>query len=176
MPGADTHEELFSGAMAAFGPAIGRLVRGYEFDIGRQAELSQEIQVALWRSFAVFDGRCSMRTWVYRIAHNVAVAHVAKSRRSKSIRWIGLDEIAELPQDGDAEVAIGEAMALDRLRDIIRRLRPPDAQIMLLWLEGEEAAAISEIAGITPGAVATKIHRIKAAMARQFHQGGPGDD
>jgi DNA-directed RNA polymerase specialized sigma24 family protein len=32
----------------------------------------QEIRIALWRSFANFDGRCSLRTWVYRVAHNTA--------------------------------------------------------------------------------------------------------
>lgn len=180
MPDNGIQDELFFEAMAVFGPAIGRLVRAYEYDACKQADLSQEIQVALWQSFTVFDGRCSMRTWVYRIAHNVAVAHIAKARRSKAVGWVSLDEVAELPQNEEAEAAIGEAMALDRLRDTIRRLRPLDAQVMMLWLEGEEAAAISEITGIAPGTVATKVHRIKAALARRFQpypeQEGPDDD
>lgn len=176
MRNAGVQEDLFFDAMASCGPAIGRLVRGYEYDPSRQADLSQEIQIALWQSFAVFDGRCSIRTWVYRIAHNVAAAHVVKARRSNSARWISLDEVAELPQDGEAETQIGEAIALVRLRSTIRRLRPPDAQIMMLWLEGEEAAAIGEITGIAPGAVATKVHRIKAALARQFKHDGAGNE
>ena len=63
---------------------------------------------------------------------------------------------------------------LEQLYASIRRLRPPDAQIMLLWLEGEDAATISEITGDSSGAVATKVHRIKAALARQFRQGEQG--
>jgi len=162
---------MFTSAMAEFGSVIGRLVRGYEYDPAQQDELSQEIQIALWRSFAIFDGRCSLRTWVLRIAHNTAVAHIAKSRRSKTVRWITLDEIADVPQANDTEQAMGEAIMLEQLYATIRRLRPPDAQIMLLWLEGEDAAAISEITGSSSGAVATKVHRIKAALARQFQQG-----
>lgn len=162
--------------MASCGLAISRLVRGYEYDPCKQADLSQEIQVALWQSFAVFDGRCSIRTWVYRIAHNVAAAHVVKARRSKAARWISLDAVAETPQDGETETQIGESLALDRLRGTIRRLRPPDAQIMMLWLEGEEAAEISEITGVSPSAVATKVHRIKAALARQFKHDGAGNE
>jgi DNA-directed RNA polymerase specialized sigma24 family protein len=45
------------------------LVRGYEADPGRRQDLLQDIHIALWRSFAVFDERCSLRTWVYRVAH-----------------------------------------------------------------------------------------------------------
>jgi RNA polymerase sigma-70 factor (ECF subfamily) len=37
-------------------------------------DLLQEIHLALWRSFATFDDRCSLRTWVYRVAHNVATS------------------------------------------------------------------------------------------------------
>ena len=31
----------------------------------------------LWVSLGSFDGRCSLRTWVYRIAHNVGASHQA---------------------------------------------------------------------------------------------------
>ena len=42
---------------------------------------------------------------------------------------------------------------------------------MLLYLEGLDAAAIGEVTALTPGAVAVKIHRIKAVLAQRFHQG-----
>jgi RNA polymerase sigma-70 factor (ECF subfamily) len=35
-----------------------------------------------------------------------------------------------------------------------------------------DAASIGEITGLSPGNVATKIHRIKNILARRFHQGG----
>jgi RNA polymerase sigma-70 factor (ECF subfamily) len=34
-----------------------------------------------------------------------------------------------------------------------------------------DAASIGEIAGISPGNVATKIHRVKKILARRFHEG-----
>jgi len=58
------------------------------------------------------------------------------------------------------------------LMSLIQKLRPLDKQVMLLYLEGLEGEAIAEITGASPGSVATKIHRIKAVLARQFHQGG----
>ena len=63
--------------------------------------------------------------------------------------------------------------ALERLArayesDADRRL---DLQEILLYLEGMDAASIGEIAGISPGNVATKIHRVKKMLARRFHKG-----
>lgn len=61
--------------------ALDRLARAYELDAEVRQDLLQEIHLQLWRSFAQFDGRCSMRTWVYRVAHNVATGHVIRQRR-----------------------------------------------------------------------------------------------
>jgi RNA polymerase sigma-70 factor (ECF subfamily) len=48
----------------------------------------QDIHLALWRSFANFDGRCSLRTWVYRVAHNAAAAHVMRQHRMKKRKFV----------------------------------------------------------------------------------------
>jgi RNA polymerase sigma-70 factor (ECF subfamily) len=44
--------------------------------------------------------------------------------------------------------------------------------VILSYLEGLDANSISDITGISPGNVATKVHRIKNILARQFHSGG----
>ena len=36
-------------------------------DSDKRRDLFQEIHFAIWRSFAGYDGRCSLRTWVYRV-------------------------------------------------------------------------------------------------------------
>ena len=46
-----------------------------------------------------------------------------------------------------------------------------DRQVLLLYLEDLDAAAIGEITGLSPGAIAVKIHRAKAVLARRFNQG-----
>src|SRR5262245_30630873 len=57
---------MYEQAAATYGAALERLARAYEPDADRRRDL-QELHLALWRSFAGFDGRCSLRTWVYRI-------------------------------------------------------------------------------------------------------------
>ena len=59
----------------------------------------------------------------------------------------------------------------DRTMTLIHTLDPIDRQVTLLYLEGIDASSIGEIAGISPGNVATKIHRVKKLLARRFHKG-----
>ena len=59
--------------------------------------------------------------------------------------------------------------SLSRLLDLIRRLKPLDRQILVLHLEGESAASIAEVSGLSPQNVATKIYRIKRVLRNQFH-------
>ena len=56
--------------------------------------------MALWRSFAAFDGRCSVRTWVYRVAHNVATSQVIRRRR-RAQTFVALNELDSMPDAVD---------------------------------------------------------------------------
>jgi RNA polymerase sigma-70 factor, ECF subfamily len=165
---------MFEQTAATYGAALERLARAYEPDADRRRDLLQEIHLALWRSFAVFDGRCSLRTWVYRIAHNTATSQVLR-RKANAPTLVGLDELAAHAEE-DTHAIVGERHAMDRLLRLIHRLQPIDRQIILLYLEGLDAASIGEITGLSSGNVATKVHRIKAILKRQFHSSGGGDD
>jgi RNA polymerase sigma-70 factor (ECF subfamily) len=170
-------DERYTRAMASFGPALERLSRAYEADADLQRDLLQEIHFAVWRSFARFDGLCSESTWVYRVAHNVAATHALRRSRSRTGRMVTLEELANHADPGqpDPEAATGERQALTRLFVLVRALAPHDRQVVLLYLEGLDAARIAEICGLTPGAVATKVHRLKAVLAQRFQEGDRHD-
>jgi RNA polymerase sigma-70 factor (ECF subfamily) len=155
--------------VAAFGPMLDRLARGYEADPELRRDLRQEIHAALWRSLAKFDGRCALRTWVYRVAHNTGASHVLKQRSRREL--VGLDELDNIPDGDDPERTAGERHAMQRLLRLIQGLKAADRQLVLLYLEDLEAAAIGEITGLSPAAIAVKIHRIKAVLARRFQEG-----
>jgi RNA polymerase sigma-70 factor, ECF subfamily len=173
MPNAASREDaLYQETAAGYGAALERLARAYEADPERRRDLLQEIHLALWQSFTGFDGRCSLRTWVYRVAHNVATSHVIRDRRTYSRVFVGLEALEDLPPTEKAEDALDQCHALDRLLALIQKLRPMDRQVILSYLEGMDAAAIAEVTGLSPGNVATKVHRIKNILARRFHEGG----
>ena len=163
-------ERLYAEAAAEFGAALERLARAYERDPEKRRDLLQEIHIALWRSFGRFEGRCSLRTWVYRVAHNTATSHAIRPSVNRPA-FVTADETLESIADtSDSEDALDRRRALERLYELIHALRPPDRQVMLLYLEEVDAATIAEITGLSSANVATKVHRIKQLLVRRFHE------
>ena len=163
--------DLYEEAAAAFGAAIERLARAYEPDPDRRRDLVQDIHIALWRSFATFDGGCSLRTWIYRVAHNTAISQITR-RRAATPTLVGLDQLESMASEGNTETLADRSQAMERILALIYTLAPLDRQVILLYLEGEDAATIGDVTGLSSGNIATKIHRIKKILSQRFHQGG----
>jgi len=164
-------ERRYLDAAATFGPALERLARAYERDADKRSDLLQEIHIALWRSLARFDGRCSLRTWVYRVAHNTATSKTLRPRTNAPTLMALDDSLDSCVEYAGEEQRLDRTRALERLHDLIGRLRPLDRQVMLLYLEQLDAASIAEITGLSPANVSTRVYRIKQILVRQFHEG-----
>jgi RNA polymerase sigma-70 factor (ECF subfamily) len=162
-------DALYRDAVDQFGSSLDRLARAYEADPEKRRDLSQDIHFQLWRSFQRYDGRCSLRTWVYRIAHHVATSHVIRERRIFS-SLVTLEELETLPDEEGPEAA-NRRVDLDRLSALVQRLKPLDRQVIVCYLEDMDAASIGEITGLSPGNVAVRIHRIKNVLVKWFHEG-----
>jgi RNA polymerase sigma-70 factor (ECF subfamily) len=161
---------MYRDAADKYGSALERLARAYEADPERRRDLIQDIHFQLWRSFLRFDSRCSLRTWVYRIAHHVAASHVLRERRS-FLNLVSLEELEMLPDKDRGQFAADQRMNLERLSMLIQQLKPVERQVIISYLEGMDAAAIGEITGLSSGNVAMRIHRIKNILARRFRGG-----
>ncbi|MGA8037421.1 MAG: sigma-70 family RNA polymerase sigma factor [Candidatus Acidiferrales bacterium] len=160
---------MYAAASSLHGAAIQRLARGYEADPDKRKDLLQEMHLELWKSFRLFDNRCSMRTWVYRVAHNVGASHVVRNRRLSS-RLTDLETLeGETPRIPEAPV--DRQLMAARIFDLIHCLNPLDRQIIMLYLEGEAAGPIAEVTGLSPANVGTKIHRIKKVLKQQYMEG-----
>lgn len=162
----------FEEAVAAYGTALERLARAYEADPDACRDLVQEVLIALWRSLEGFDGRCSLRTWVYRVAHNAAASHVTRQMRMKQRTFVGLEELTELADSTEGEDAAGQRDAINKLYALIEQLKPLDRQVMVAYLEGMDAVSTAEITGLSARNVATKIFRIKQLLAQRFQEQG----
>ena len=167
----EKRDDLYSRATTDYGDALGRLARAYELDPDKRRDLLQEIHLALWRSFDRFEGRCSLRTWVYRVAHNIATSHVIRYRRAQLL--LSLEEIESVPERNDQICDVNDRLDLERLLELIHQLNPVDREVMLLYLEDLDATEIGEIMAMSPVNVRSKIHRVKAILAHRFHAGGP---
>jgi RNA polymerase sigma-70 factor (ECF subfamily) len=165
-------DELYADAAAAYKHALERLVRAYEANEDKRRDLLQEVHLAVWQSFERYEGRCSMRTWVYRVAHNTAASYLLRESRRSAEKWISVDEIDSLPDTASADPSADRRLDLERLLQWIRRLKPMERQLMLLYLEDLDAESIGEITGMSAGSVRVHIHRIKSALARRLQGGG----
>lgn len=169
--GEASQDDLYRDAADKYGSALERLARAYEANPEKRRDLSQDIHFQLWRSFQRFDGRCSLRTWVYRVAHYVAASHVLRERKIFS-NLASLEELEMLPDKNQGQFAADQRRNLERLSVLIQQLKPLDRQVIISYLEDMDAVSIGEITGLSPGNVAMKIHRIKNILARRFHEGG----
>jgi RNA polymerase sigma-70 factor (ECF subfamily) len=169
-----TQDDLYQKAAQEYGAVLARMVCAYEADPDLRRDLSQEMHLALWRSLGKFNGRCSLRTWIYRVAHNVATSHVLRQVRGKRITsaFLSLEEAETRAGDENVEISADRSQALDRLFALIQRLEPLDRQVIMAYLEDLDAESISEVTGLSTANVWSKIHRIKNVLIRRFPRGG----
>jgi RNA polymerase sigma-70 factor (ECF subfamily) len=140
--------------------ALQRLCDYRERDPERRRDLWQDILMALWKSRESFRGASSERTWVLRIAHNVAATHVVRAVKAKEAAMIHPDttSMSESSVHGRIE-----------LRELLERLRGMDVaaqQLVLLYLEGLSTDEIAEAMGIRPTNVTTRLSRIRRALTQ----------
>lgn len=126
-------------------------------------DLVQEIIYTLWKSFDTFKQNSSLSTWMYRVAMNVAIFHLRKSKKNISATSLDLTELNFAnPAFDDLEEKI------KTLQHHIKDLNLMDKGILMLYLESKSHKEIAEIIGISKSNVGTKLSRIKEKLKKQI--------
>jgi len=171
----EERQAAFLRLFAQYAPALGRLAGAYANAPEDREDLVQEIAAALWQALPGYRGAASERTWLYRIAHNVAITATVKRRRRES-REVAPEQARDGPPAGaTAERHLLEDERRGMLLAAVRGLPPPDRQITLLHLEGLTGAEIAEVAGLAEGAVATRLTRIREKLRKAIRAREVGD-
>lgn len=138
-------------------------------------DLLQDIAAALWKALPCYRGEASERTWLYRIAHNVAITASVKRRRREQREVIPEDAPEPPPAAAAAEQNLIDQERRDALLEAIRALALDDRQITVLHLEGLSGAEIEKVTGLSEGAVATRLTRIRDKLRKLiFEETGYG--
>jgi RNA polymerase sigma-70 factor, ECF subfamily len=125
-------------------------------------DLTQETFLQAWRHLDDFEGRSTLRTWLYRIAHREFLQALRRQRDQTSLEEMG--EVAGRTADWTEAV---------ELRDVVRKLPVEEGEIVFLhYLEGYTAGEIAQILGASTGRVK---HRLIAARQRLQRELGEGD-
>ena len=167
--------------------------------LGSAAEADDAVQETVlraWRSLERFDGRASLRTWLYRIATNVCLDALAdRSRRARPMELgpegSADDPLNELPRthwlepipDSKALPADADPSELLVLRQSIRlafvaalQHLPPRQRAALLLTEvlGWSATEVADTLETSVAAVNSALQRARATLATRDVSAGGG--
>lgn len=130
-----------------------RLVRSHE----DADDLTQETFIKIWKALPEFRSESALYTWIYRIATNVSLSHLERSKRLRSISF----DVAENRVNDHAvhHAAVDSDQVLHILNEAIEAL--PDKQRSVFVMRYYDALSyddISEITGTSVGALKASYH------------------
>jgi RNA polymerase sigma-70 factor (ECF subfamily) len=119
----------------------------------------QEALLSIARKVHTFDGRSRFSTWCYRVATNAALDEARKRTR----RPQPFETLPEVVEHRSADSRIADRIDVDAA---LAQLSPDyRAAVALRDLVGMDYAEISEVLGVPPGTVRSRISRGRAALA-----------
>ena len=154
--------------MAAHGPALARLASSYTRTTGEREDLVQEIALAIWTALPRFRGESSERTFLFRIAHNRALSHLAQRRPPTVV----VDEIDIQDSTPDPERTLSTEQRTRRLAWAVRQLPVGYAQVVTLTLEGMSYAEIADVLGMSETNVGARLTRAREMLRRLLRTHG----
>jgi RNA polymerase sigma-70 factor (ECF subfamily) len=144
---------------------VARLVGAYEPNRADREDLLQDIWLGLWRALPAFRGDCSERTFVYRVAHNRAIAHLGRRRFGHT----DLEAARELPHPAPpADVVLDAGQRHTLLVTALRQLPLIQREVVMLSLEGLPHREIAQVLGITENNVSVRLTRARTELARRL--------
>ncbi|MFL5866799.1 MAG: sigma-70 family RNA polymerase sigma factor [Thermoleophilaceae bacterium] len=124
----------------------------------------QEALLRAWRGLPSFEGRGSVRSWLYRIATNAALdAMKSRDHAATSIELVSDAEASTAPQ---LDAALEEREALRTTMAAALELLPPIqlAVLILRALAGFSAPEVADLLGTTVPAVNSSLQRARATL------------
>jgi len=131
-------------------------------DDAQARELTQDAFVRAWERLMQFRGQSSIETWLHRVAVNVVLEHLRRTKRD-AMRFLGDDDAAfgsanDVPLDARMDLA----SALDKL--------PAGSRTVLVLhdVEGYSHDEIARMTGIAQGTARAQLWRARRALSRML--------
>jgi RNA polymerase sigma-70 factor (ECF subfamily) len=150
---------------ARYGRALLTYVIALVGDPGRAEEVVQDVLVAAWRGAARFEGRGTVRGWLFAVARRRAVSAFQADPRRREVGHESLDAVVEVGA-GPELVALARA-DLDEVVDAIGQLPPHHREVLLLaCVEQLSGPQISELLVVPVGTVKSRLSLARKNLAR----------
>ena len=137
-------------------------------------DLVQTTFETVLRAARRYDGRASVRTWIFGIANNVVRHHVRSEVRRKRL----VSVVVAPDASTDTGAAASEHERAARLHAAILALSPKLREVfVLIYLEGVPGTEAARVLGIREGAVWKRLHdarvQLRDALARDAGEVSP---
>ncbi|BDG06065.1 RNA polymerase sigma factor [Anaeromyxobacter oryzae] len=190
-------EAAFLELVGRYHRSVVRVARAYLGSDAAAEDVAQEAWLGVLKGIDAFEGRCSVKTWIFRIA-----VYCAKTRRARDGRLVPMSALEE---DGEDEPAVDpDRFQPDGARYANNWSRPPEpwaeerlmtsqaaalvkqeierlptnqrAVITLRDVEGLDSGEVCEALGLSDGNQRVLLHRarskVRAALERLMSDGG----
>jgi len=149
--------------------ALFQFARNYLSDPNDAQDIVHETMMELWRNAERFEGRSSLKSWIYSIARNKSIDRNRKARRLQYT-----DEVPDREDSGLSPHDIAEASQDHSLvRDCVEKLPDAHRQIIhLVFFQSLSYQEISDLEGIPLGTVKTRVLHAKKKLGHLLAQSG----
>lgn len=153
-------EQEFVGRIQAHQGLLNKLVYLYADVAEDRQDLRQEILLQAWQAYPRFRGEARFSTWLYRIGLNVALTSLQRTKK----------HAADLLNDDLARPAPATPFeAEDQLQAVLQRLSAVDRTLLVMSMDGYGNEEIADALGLSPGAVRTRLHRLRHRVEELWH-------
>ena len=140
-------------------------------------DVTTETFLRAWQGIKQFNGRSSLKSWLYRIAHNCAIDAIRKRKRQREVYPAPdengrnrLDEVPDTTNPHPArELELGEVR--DQLDGALNRLSEEHRIVLLLrYSDGLSYNEIAAAAGVPIGTVMSRLFNGKRKLRRLLNE------
>lgn len=187
-------ERAFAELVDAYGPSLVRIAMTYVSSRAVAEEVVQETWLGVVKGIDRFQGRSSLRTWIFRILANTARTRGAREHRTMPFSALGDDDDPAVGPDrffasdhpryaGDwalgptrwetPEEGLLSAETREVILESVEHLPPPQRAVVTLRdIEGWPAEEVCEALGVSAANQRVLLHRgrarVRAALERYY--------
>ena len=129
------------------------------------ADVMQEIWIRVFLKISTLHAPQAFRVWLYKIAHDVSVSELRKSKRRETTRITDehLGHIADTSAWHEFELLEHAGL----VHEAIEHLSLPHREVLTLrFLEGLDLSELADVVGCSIGTVKSRLHYAKFAMRK----------
>ena len=145
-----------------------RYLSGLGLDAHDGEEVVQEVFLALFQHLQRGKSRHNLRSWIFRVAHNLGLKERNSNRRrvQHGIETGDILASSQIDPGPNPEEELLNKDRQERLRAVINALPEKDRWCLYLRAEGLRYREIAEVLGISLGAVSLTLGRSLARLGR----------